>query len=258
MSGNLSTAEENALRFYIGDVSGNDAFFGDSKAYVVLNSLFFPDIATESARASEGKYLNPAIIADIPRLMGFFELLFSVFKKSIIKEDISTYRVERMSDYSLIRERSSTVSMTSTSTAGFLNEYCDRRGIALMKFCLHENQSYCIDISKSLPYYAKSEEAEILIPPFMKLDIEEIPLTENERRITDCDNAPPQVSCNVKIISGFEKYSENIPELSSCGSDAGQRVYNALNNSKSPDKEDIEQYSHWKNDLQKILHSIIV
>lgn len=257
MSGNLSTAEENALRFYIGDVLGNDAFFGDSKAYVVLNSLFFPDIATESARASEGKYLNPAIIADIPRLMKFFESLFSAFGKSAIKEDISTYRVERMSDYSLMRECLSTVSMTSTSTAGFLNEYRDRRGIALMKFSLHENQTYCIDISKTLPYYAKSAEAEILIPPFMKLDIEEIPLTENEMRITDCDNTPPQVSCTVKI-SGIEKYSGNVPELSACGSGAGQRVYNALNNSKSPDKEDIEQYSHWKNNLQKILHSIIV
>lgn len=257
MSGNLSTAEENALRFYIGDVSGNDVFFGDSKAYVVLNSLFFPDIATESARASEGKYLNPAIIADIPRLMGFFELLFSAFRKSVIKEDILTYRVERMFDYSLMRERSSTVSMTSTSTAGFLNEYRDRRGIALMKFRLHENQPYCIDISKALPYYAKSEEAEILIPPFIKLDIEEITLTENEMQITDCDNAPPQVLCTAKI-SGIEKYNGNVPELSAYGSDAGQRIYNALNNGKLPDKEDIEQYSHWKNDLQKILHSIIL
>lgn len=257
MSGNLSTAEENALHFYIGDVSGNDAFFGDSKAYVVLNSLFFPDISTESARANEGKYLNPAVIADIPRLMGFFESLFSAFRKSVIKEDISAYRVERMSDYSLMRERSSTVSMTSTSTAGFLNEYRDRRGIALMKFSLSKNTLYCIDIGKVLPYYAKSEEAEILIPPFMKLDIEEIPLSENEMQITDCDNAPPLVSCTVKI-SGIEKYNGNIPELSAYGSKSGQRIYNALNNGKLPDKEDIEQYSHWKNDLQKILHSIIV
>ncbi len=257
MNGNLSSAEENALRFYIGDVSGNDAFFGDSKAYVVLNSLFFPDIATESARASEGKYLNPAIIADIPRLMEFFELLFSAFRKSIIEEDILTYRVERLSDYNSIRRNSSTVSMTSTSTAGFLNEYRDRRGIALMKFSLTENQSYCIDIGKILSYYAKSEEAEILLPPFMKLDISEIPLTENEMRITDCDNNSPQVSCNVKL-SGIEKYSGNIPELSANGSQAGQRVYNALNNGKLPDKEDIEHYSHWKNDLQKILHSIII
>lgn len=256
MSGNLSTAEKNALRFYIGDVSGNDAFFGDSKAYVILNSLFFPDITTESARAGEGKYLNPAIIADIPRLMGFFESLFSAFRKCVIKDDVLTYRVERLSDYNLIRRNSSTVSMTSTSTAGFLNEYRDRKGITLMKFSLPKNTPYCADISKELPHYAKSEEAEILLSPFMKLDIEEVALAENELQITDCDNNPPQVSCIVKI-SGIEKYSGNIPELSAYGSDAGQRIYNALNNGKLPDKEDIEQYSHWKNDFRKILHSII-
>ncbi len=256
MSGKLSPDEENALRFYIGDVSGNDSFFGDSKAYVVLNSLFFPNISTESARAKEGKYLNPSIIADIPRLMGFFESLFSAFRKSAIKENILTYRVERLADYDLIRKNSATISMTSTSTAGFLNEYRDRRGIALMKFQIHENQRYCVDIGEALPYYAKSQEAEILLPPFMKLDISEISITESELHITDCDDNPPQVSCQVKI-SGFEEYSGIAPELSASGSKAGQRVYNALNNGEIPENEDIEQYSQWKNDLHEKLHSLI-
>lgn len=255
MSGKLSLAEENALRFYIGDVSGNDAFFSDPKAYVVLNSLFFPDIYTETARASEGKYLNPAIIADIPRLIGFFSNLFSAFAKSVIEEKILTYRVERLSDYQLIRRNSATVSMTSTSTAGFLNAYRDRRGIALMKFSL-ENTPYCIDISKALPYYAKSDEAEILIAPFMKLNIEETELNADELKITDCDDTPPQISCLVKPI-GITHYSESVPELSADGSKAGQRVYIALNNGTQPEKSDIEMYSQWKIDLQKILYSII-
>lgn len=255
MSGKLSLAEENALRFYIGDVSGNDDFFGDPKAYVVLNSLFFPDISTETARANEGKYLNPAIIADIPRLIGFFSDLFSAFAKSVIEKDVLTYRVERLSDYRLIRRNSATVSMTSTSTAGFLNAYRDRRGIALMKFSLG-NTPYCIDISKALPYYAKSDEAEILIPPFMELSIEETELNADEMKITDCDGRPPQVSCRVKT-AGIARYSGSIPELSVCGSKAGQRIYTALNNGIQPDKSDIEMYSQWKSDLNKILHSMI-
>lgn len=256
MYGNLSSAEENAIRFYIGDVSGNDAFFSDLKAYVVLNSLFFPNITTESARANEGKYLNPAIIADIPRLMGFFESLFSAFKKSVITENILTYRVERMTDYNLIRERSTSISMTSTSVSGFLNAYRDRRGIALMRFSLPENTPCCINISNSLPYYSKQEEAEVLLPPFMKLDIEEIPLTQKETEITDSDGKPPYVSCTVKT-AGIEKYSGNIPVLSYDGSEAGQRIYNALNNNELPNKSDIELYSCWKSDLQKILHSML-
>ena len=72
----LNEKEIRALRFYIGDVSGSDPFFSDPKAYVVLNSLFFPDISSERARAAEGKLLNPAIIADTERLSGFSEARF--------------------------------------------------------------------------------------------------------------------------------------------------------------------------------------
>ncbi|MCM1133771.1 MAG: hypothetical protein NC340_09905 [Ruminococcus flavefaciens] len=255
MSGKLSATEENALRFYIGDVSGDDDFYGDPKAYVVLNSLFFPDIATESARASEGKYLNPAIIADIPRLIDFFGNLFSAFRKSALEENVLTYRVERMADYKLCRERSMTVSMTSTSTGGFLNAYRDRKGIALMKFNLPEG-SCCIDVGKALPHYAKPEEAEILLPPFMKLDIAEIQPTESELLITDSDNQPPQVSCIVGLL-GIEKHSGDTLILSADGSEAGQRVYKALNSGEIPDNSDVEQYSCWKSDLQKILYSMI-
>lgn len=255
MHGKLSEAEENALRFYIGDVSGNDAFFGDPKAYVVLNSLFFPDIATETARANEGKHLNPALIADIPRLIDFFGGLFSAFAKSVIEEKTLTYRVERLSDYQLMRRKSETISMTSTSTAGFLNAYRDRRGIALMKFEL-ENAPYCIDIGKTLPYYAKPDEAEILIAPFMELSIAETRLNADEMKITDCDGTPPQISCTVKTM-GIAHYSGSVPELSADGSKAGQRIYNALNSGTQPEKSDIEQYSQWKIDLQKILHSMI-
>lgn len=255
MSGKLSPSEENALRFYIGDVSGDDAFFGDPKAYVVINSLFFPDIATETARASEGKHLNPALIADIPRLIGFFGDLFSAFEKSVIEEKVLTYRVERLSDYQLMRRNSATVSMTSTSTAGFLNAYRDRRGIALMKFEL-ENTPYCIDVSKALPYYAKSDEAEILIAPFMELSIAETELNADEMKITDCDGTPPQISCMVKPM-GVAQYSGSVPELSADGSQAGQRIYNALNSGTQPEESDIKLYSQWKMDLQKILHSMI-
>ena len=51
----LNGREKAALRYYIGDVSGNDEFWSDPKAYTVLNSLFFAGTATERSRAAEGK-----------------------------------------------------------------------------------------------------------------------------------------------------------------------------------------------------------
>ena len=64
----LRDAQLRAVKWYIGDVEGDDPFWGDPKAYVTLNSLFFPGTATEEARAAEGKPLNPEILRDEERL----------------------------------------------------------------------------------------------------------------------------------------------------------------------------------------------
>ncbi|MBO4919619.1 MAG: hypothetical protein J5365_05625 [Erysipelotrichaceae bacterium] len=42
-----------AIRYYEGDVSGDDPFWSDPKAYVTLNSLFFEGIEAERRRARE-------------------------------------------------------------------------------------------------------------------------------------------------------------------------------------------------------------
>jgi hypothetical protein len=250
----LNDKEINALRYYIGDVSGNDPFFSDPKAYVVLNSLFFPGIVSEKARAAEGKFLNPAIIADTERLADFFNSLSSVFRKSVITSGTVTYRVERFSDYLLCRDNSQTVSFTSTSKSGFLSSYRDRLGIALMKFDISAG-SRCIDVGAVLPHYAKPEESEILLPPFMDLSIDEIAMSDDELLITDSAGAPPKVSCTV-TAGDIAPYTGDVPVLPSGGSSAGIRVYNALNAGSNPDSDDITEYSLWKKALRQILHSL--
>lgn len=250
----MTANEKNALKFYIGDVSGNDSFYGDNKAYVVLNSLFFPDIRSEQLRAAEGKYLNPAIIENISRLLDFFENLFSLFGKAYLRNSCKTYRVERMADFVLCRSLGRTVSMMSTSLSGFLESYRDRRGIALMKFNLAEGTK-CVNVAEILDYYAKPEESEILIPPFMSMNICENHLTDEERLITDCDANPPIISVNASISGICGDLDCVNSEISD--SKAGIRVFNALNEGGIPDSEDIAEYSAWKKLLQNKLLSIL-
>lgn len=246
--------EIKAIKFYTGDVSGGDSFYGDGKAYVTLNSLFFEGIATEKMRADEGKRLNPAVIENIPRLLEFFNSLFSAFGKSRLARPCKTYRVERMADFEMCRSLGRTISLTSTSLAGFLDEYRDRRGIALMEFNLKEG-SHCIDVAEVLDYYVKAEEREILLPPFLSIDIVEKELTKEESRVTDCDGNPPFISARVNVNGISENVEDVDIHICDCGS--GIRVYNALNNGETPTEADIAEYSLWKKYMQKRLYSII-
>ena len=214
------------------------------KKYIKLNALFFPGIATETARAAEGKYLNPAIIEDTDRLTGILSALLSSFRESYLNAPVTTFRVERISDYRLMEERGQTVSFTSTSTAGFLSSYTDRSGIALMEFRLVPGVP-CLDIANVLPEYAKPEEAEILLPPGAPLELTEIPLTQEQLTMTDRDGLPPQISVIVVPKAGQNRTNDcsTIPEG---GEQAGIRVYKALNNRRTPAPDDIELFSRWK------------
>lgn len=251
---NLTEKEKNAIKYYIGDVSGDDSFYGDGKAYVVLNSLFFPDIYSEKMRAGEGKLLNPAILEDVPRLLDFFNSLFSAFGKSVLEKSCRTYRVERMGDFEIFRSKGRTISMTSTSLSGFLDAYRDRRGIALVEFNLCEGIN-CIDVSKALDNYVKAEETEILLPPFMEIDIQEKEMKSAERLITDCDGNPPVISTAVSVKGICSDICTSGIHISDCK--AGMRIYNALNSNEIPDSEDIAEYSQWKRILRKLLYSIL-
>lgn len=239
----LNNEEKSALKYYTGDVSGDNHFWSEPKAYLVLNSLFYDDIYTEKARVSEGKFLNPVILSDVDRLLYLYDNIFSAFRKCRAENNIVTYRVERFSDYTFIKQSEKTVSFTSTSTAGFLKEYRDRKGIALMKFGIPVGTS-CISMAEVLDVYTKSEEAEILLPPFMNLNITEIPVIDSEKSITDADGKPPVVSCIAKC--GKFCISERKENISDDGAKAGQRIYTALNSGENPSEEDIKLYCEWK------------
>ena len=249
MSQYLNSREKLWLRYYIGDVSGTDPFLSDPKAYLVLNSLLYDGIETEISRTKEGKFLNPAVLDDVDRLLDFYDNMFSAFRKCHADKDIITYRVERYNDFLPVLTGKHTVSFTSTSTGGFLDTYRDRKGITLIKFEIPENVP-CIDVAEVLDFYAKPEEKEVLLPPFMPLNLTEIPLTENELSITDSDGKIPVNS--YKAVCNPVDIKERTGNISHTGAGAGQRIYNALNNGLRPSGNDVEIYTQWKKSLHAI------
>jgi len=256
---NYTDAEIQAVRYYIGDVRNlpQDGFWNDPKAYCLLNALFFPEMQAESARIAEGKKLNPELLADLPRLIDFFRNFLTVFRKSASEQEFITYRVERFSDYEFMRKAGKTISFTSTSEAGFLESYQDRKGIALLRFQIPEHTP-CIRMQDFFRNYAKPEEAEILLPPELKLHFEVLNLSESELKILDADGNPPLISCLVRVGNVESNQQNQNDHFSDQGRKAGIRAIQALQAGELPKPEDTECYSVWKREfISQILHNFL-
>ncbi|MCM1530405.1 MAG: hypothetical protein NC093_10485 [Alistipes sp.] len=250
----MTSNEKNALRFYIGDVSGSHKFYGDPKAYVTINSLFFPGISTEKLRVGEGKPLNPEIAADITRLLDFFGNLFAAFGKCTV-ESRETWRVERFADYEIMAKYGATVSLTSTSTAGFLSSYRDRAGISLMRFSLAEG-SPAINVANELDFYVKPEEAEILLPPFMELRLSELPMTERELSMIDRQNKPPRLYCKAEFTGEIADFTKTVCasiEDSACA----VNVLKKISSGQEPEGLEVQEYCLWKDSLRCRLREML-
>ncbi len=244
-----------AMKYYEGDVHGKDPFWGDPKAYVTINSLFFDGIGTERRRAAEKKYLNPAVIEDPERLLDLCRELLSAFHAPDFCRPRNTYRVERYADYLEMKEQGCTVSFTSTSTGGFLHSYGDRIGIALIEVEIPAGMP-CFPFAEMLQEeYKKTEEQEILLPPGLTLDIQEIELDEEDKQIRDAEGNPPLVKAHIRI-TGYVQNSGSGDESEIRDTEsiqAGIRVYQALNAGTEPAAEDAEKYMLWKKNLRNIL-----
>ena len=267
-----------AVKYYSGDVSGDDPFWGDPKAYNTLNSLFFPGIRTEEARAAEGKRLNPAMLSDYGRLTAVACRLLEASVLCARDEEKRAYRVERCRDFYDCVIEGGSISFTSTSTAGFLPAYRDRRGIALLTFTIAAGVP-CIPMEQALDIYAKSSEQEILLPPWVRYRLTYRPLSREEELITDADGKPPVLAADIRVegwdiraagkasgtdglatradgldigVSDIDIGTDSLTgealdqELLEQAAEAGRRVYEALNEGREPDDDDILGYMYFK------------
>lgn len=252
----LTPSQLEAVRYYEGDVGGDDPFWGDGKAYVTLNALFYNGIDAERRRTTEGKRLNPAIVSDPARIFNLCVNLISACRAGDLSQPRTAYRVERYADYLDMLEAGRTISFTSTSTGEFLPAYGDRIGIALLTFLIPSGVP-CLPYAELLrDDYAKSHEQEIMLPPSLALTFEEMPLHPEELSITDAQGNPPIVKCVVEVgtdpipAEGTEMRCTGPNALSDIlerkGTAAATRVYDALNNGEEPVSEDIASYCAWK------------
>ena len=251
---NLTASEERAVRYYEGDIPAadrSDPVRGDEKAYVSLNALLFPGLRSEMTRIAEGKRLNTALLAQPDTLLLLYRLLFSAAKKGAQPREMTGFRVERAGDFAACAAAGQTLAFTSTCLSGFLSAYGDKCGIVLLNYRVPAGTP-CIIFSQMLSSYAKSAEDELLLPPFLRFDVRERPLTADERRITDLHGDPPQAASALLLTGGSVSMPKPSAEaLTVC--EAGIRVWTALNSgvpADALDPDDVSADLAWKEALR--------
>ena len=257
----LTPEEAAAVRFYEGDLTclpAADPFYADSRAFVSLNALLFPGLGSEITRIREGKRLNPAVLADLPRLTALYSALLSAAKKGAQPRQRESWRVERAEDFAQLAAAGQTLSFTSTSLGGFLPAYGDKQGIVLMHFTVPA-MTPCIVMAELLDNYAKADEQELLLPPFLTFSASERALTDAERQITDQNGRPPAAVYEIALTG---QYAAGKPAARPCRVSAqAVSVWAQLNAGTDPaelPQAAAESLRRFKERLTAWVHSIAI
>ena len=261
-----------ALRLYGGDTreresdgriggSSKDALYGDEDAYRTLNALLFEGIKNEQERIwVEGHRLNPAFLRRIEETIRIYTDIFKLMKeeRSHLTNNVIGKRVDRASSVTYY-EDGFTHSFFSSSKRDYDSEFSKKNGIVLIETEITPNVPF-IDYEKILNCheYKNIEEREILLPPFLSIEMKEIQLRAVEtQNIKDLNGKPPLGKYRLKAID-FPDYRKGISaspqKLWAQIMDGKETAALLLEKMNDGDKEqDYKEYILWKEKLQLYL-----
>lgn len=295
----MTQEELNAILFYTG---ANDRirleglpeeeqqFYRIPDAYEGMNTLLFPGISNEQARLREGRKLKVTLLEHLPELLGTYISLYSAMwkypKMPCVKKARYTVRIDRMDSLDSFKQ-GKTCSMLSTSRgkAG-IKKYKKKAHLLLLEFLIPDDMGY-LDVNEILGMDSiHPEEEEILLPPFLDIELMEMTMTEEEMGYRDMEGNPPETKYLARIWLSGEKEGESEAdpderkEISSRkdgenqeyrdGKKAGlqkligqvlcleelenaKHVWTVLAAGGSPDPLCTVRYIEWKRKLQKLL-----
>ncbi|GFH89403.1 hypothetical protein IMSAGC002_00648 [Lachnospiraceae bacterium] len=268
-----------ALRLYGGDtrernsdggIGGNskDPMYGDKDAYRTLNALLFEGVGNEQERIwVEGHKLNPDFIKRIEETVQIYTDIFTLMKeeKEDFTDSVAGKRIDRASSV-MYYENGVTQSFFSSSKRGYDSEFAKKNGIVLIETKIISNVPF-IDYEKILTQkeYKNWEEREILLPPFLNIEMEKVSLTKAEtKKVKDLNKKPPLGKYRLTTIE-FPDYRKRISDSERVlwqqimqGKETAAGLLEKMN--EGDKTQDYKEYLFWKQKLQiylKILFSQI-
>lgn len=275
--------EIDAINTYGGKNPGGSYIAEQQDAYHLLNVLMYPGIQGEVEKFFlENKNPRSPALQEPDALVECYRNIISAMVKYSLQmtDTLYTRRVDRNLAVDLIKENDSrTVSFFSTSLHDFDENFAvSKTGVALEEAVIRPG-TLCIEFEDILREdYAYAYEAEVLVAPFAKGEVEEIPLETDEFGIKDKNGEPPQRKVRIE----FDREPQR--EASKEELEETEEAYKIINDSKvirnakafldamkigyssgmtfeeykkNIDEELIADYLKYKGALQTIVKSII-
>ena len=189
--GNVQAYEVTSLCLYAGSGSNKAGFFYQChNAYQTINLLMMDGLEGEQARICREQQRPYGLY--IKEWQSTLEVMADIFTAQCKYADHQTppgvggelKRVDRRVNLELMKAAGRTFAFTSTSAAEFLPEIAQTKSeLVLLDVILSERVPF-VDFAGLLQKdYVYSNEQEILLPPFLKVEsITEVPLSNDERQ----------------------------------------------------------------------------
>ena len=281
MQRDVFTAQEiRSLLFYQGAVENIvlspdeiylKKFYSISSAYEAINMLLFDDIGSEQVRLyTEQRYIDSTLLDYMPELLNVYCGLYSAICKYTYQNDrreaVYTYRddrgytCERMKK--LLQNESFISSTLDSKKSESAFRYKDQ--LTFFEFIADVDVEF-LDMNKVLGTLSKyPKEKEILFPPFLKLCLENMEMTEEDKRLKGINDTPPvgkyQITFGKSLIIPEpvnEKVEKDLTELRNAvlepsAIENAKQVWEEISKNQVNSAR-CEKYMEWKKLLQEYL-----
>ena len=270
----ITRKEKDAIRFYQGDIRKRDAdgnlienskqpgFYGIEGAYRTMNCLMFDGVKNEEDRITEGNgKLEPVLFEEIDKVIEIYCDIYRAMCKYAVginnmKKKI-VYRTERGCTIEELK-KGSTCSFMSTSQERIVEEFFrKKKELTILEIIYPQNVPH-IDFLQILgDEYLFKQQKEVLLPPFLDIELEEAELGEAEKGYRDIDNKPPCTKYIV-YIKGIRKRnpeteSKQRKPLDKERNLLSSQILQKLINREEISEEEKEIYLIWKKDVQGVI-----
>lgn len=266
--------EIDAIRYYQGDIRKRnkerqivkdemeEGFFGTPSAYRTMNCLMFDGIINEENRISEGNgKIIPELLLEVEKIIEVFCDIYRAMCKYVSEfgnnEKMLTYRTDRKVSVEEMK-KGYTVSFVSTSRNDMPEEFLQRKtGLVLLNFVFSQKIPH-LDFRRILKEdYLFKEQDEVLLPPFLKIELERVELTEREKQYCDINGQPPCAKYLVEVKGIRSWYLGSMGQkrkaLTLECKQRSAEILKKMVNKEIVTEEEKKEYCLWKKEIQGIV-----